>query len=125
MPMAARLSPRTPQDYRDRANACERQAEAATNPQTREILLYLAKRWRDLASRTKPKSKTERSAIRWLIDREEALSVKTADELREEAARIREFAPWVRDEEVVTEILALAEELERRAHSLMRDAADD
>jgi hypothetical protein len=51
--------------------------------------------------------------------------VKTADELREEAARIREFAPWVRDEEVVTEILALAEEQERRAHELMRDAADD
>ena len=44
--------------------------------------------------------------------------MKTADQLREEAARIREFAPWVHDEEVVAEILALAEELERRAHEV-------
>jgi hypothetical protein len=44
--------------------------------------------------------------------------VNTADELRERAARIREFAPWAHDEEVAAEILALAEELERRAHEL-------
>jgi hypothetical protein len=50
MTLAIRPSPRTPQDYRDRANACERLAEAATNPEIREMLLYLAKRWRDLAA---------------------------------------------------------------------------
>jgi hypothetical protein len=54
-----------------------------------------------------------------LIERA-AVSVKTPDELRDEAVRIREFAPWVQDEEVVAEILALAEELERRAHELSR-----
>jgi hypothetical protein len=41
--------------------------------------------------------------------------MKSAAELRDEAARMREFAPWVSDEEVVAEILAMAEELERRA----------
>ena len=52
--------------------------------------------------------------------------MKTADELRDEAARIREFAPWVHEQEVVVEILALAEELERRARELRdRGAAVD
>jgi hypothetical protein len=41
--------------------------------------------------------------------------VKSAAELRNEAARIREFALTVTDAEVLEEILALAEELERRA----------
>ena len=50
--------------------------------------------------------------------------MKTADELRDEAARIRAFAPWVHDQEVVTEILALAEELERRAHELTDGKAE-
>jgi hypothetical protein len=46
------------------------------------------------------------------------VSVKTAAESHDEAARIREFALWVHDEEVVAEILTLAEELERRAREL-------
>ena len=54
-PMAIPSSQRTPQDYRERANACERQAESATHPATREILLYLAKRWRDLAAEDEAK----------------------------------------------------------------------
>jgi hypothetical protein len=41
--------------------------------------------------------------------------VKTAVELRNEAARIREFALAVTDTDVLAEIHALAEELERRA----------
>jgi hypothetical protein len=41
--------------------------------------------------------------------------VKNAAELRNEAARIREFALTVTDAEVLKEILAMAEELERRA----------
>ena len=40
---------------------------------------------------------------------------KTATELRNEAARIREFALTVTDPEVLGELLAMAEELERRA----------
>jgi hypothetical protein len=48
--MVMRPSRSTPQDYRDRANECERQADSAVGPETREILLYLAKRWRDLAA---------------------------------------------------------------------------
>jgi hypothetical protein len=48
--------------------------------------------------------------------------VKSATELRDEAARMRGFAPWVRDDDVVAEILAMAEELERRARE--RDQAD-
>ena len=56
--MATKYSPRTPQDYHDRANACEQQAEAASNPETREILLYLAKRWRDLATEDEAKEQT-------------------------------------------------------------------
>ena len=60
--MALRPSPKTPQDYRDCANECERQADSATNPETREILLYLAKRWRDLAAEdeAKEQGKTRR-----------------------------------------------------------------
>jgi hypothetical protein len=49
MPMTTLLPLRTPQDYRNRANECERLTETAVSPETREILLYLAKRWRDLA----------------------------------------------------------------------------
>jgi hypothetical protein len=50
--------------------------------------------------------------------------MKGATELRDEAARMREFAPWVSDEEVAAEILALAEELERRARELDRGETD-
>ena len=44
--------------------------------------------------------------------------MKTAAELRNEAARIREFALTVTDAEVLEEILAMAEELERRAREV-------
>jgi hypothetical protein len=44
--------------------------------------------------------------------------VKTAAELRNEAARMREFALTVTDAEVLKEIQALAEELERRAQEI-------
>jgi hypothetical protein len=39
--------PKTPQDYRVRAAACERLADSATSSETREIMHYLAMRWRD------------------------------------------------------------------------------
>jgi hypothetical protein len=51
--------------------------------------------------------------------------MKSATELRDEAARMRAFALWVNDEEVVAEILALAEELERRARGAATPEAND
>ena len=59
MTLAMRPSSSTPQDYRDRANECERQADSATNRETQEILLYLAKRWRDLAAEDEAKENGE------------------------------------------------------------------
>ena len=53
--IAAKTSPKAPQDYRDRANEREGQADSAAGPETREILLYLAKRWRDLAAEDEAK----------------------------------------------------------------------
>jgi hypothetical protein len=44
--------------------------------------------------------------------------VKTADELRSEAGRMREFALGVTDPEVLEEIEAMIAELERRARAL-------
>jgi hypothetical protein len=55
MTLAMRPSSSTPQDYRDRANECEQRADSAAGPETREILLYLAKRWRDLAAEDEAK----------------------------------------------------------------------
>jgi hypothetical protein len=49
---SAPVSHPTPQILRyrkDRAEACERLAETATSPETRETMLYLASRWRVLA----------------------------------------------------------------------------
>ena len=43
------MPPQTPADYRARAIECERLAEAASSPETREIMTYLTLRWRDLA----------------------------------------------------------------------------
>ena len=44
--------------------------------------------------------------------------VKTATELDNEAGRIREFALTVTDPEVLEEVLAMVEELERRAREI-------
>jgi hypothetical protein len=44
--------------------------------------------------------------------------MKTANELRAEAARMREFALGVSDPEVLEEIQAMIEELDRRARAL-------
>jgi hypothetical protein len=48
-----------PQECCARAKECERLAEAATNPETREMLLYLAKRWRDLADDDEAKGRRD------------------------------------------------------------------
>jgi hypothetical protein len=41
--------PKTPQYCRDRADQCERLVEAAPIPETRDVLLRIALRWRALA----------------------------------------------------------------------------
>jgi hypothetical protein len=51
--------------------------------------------------------------------------MKTADELRAEAGRLREFALGVDDSEVVEEIQAMITELERRARALGDGSADE
>jgi hypothetical protein len=51
-------SPRTPQDYRARADECERLAADAITPSTREIMLYLAARWRSLADADEAKAQS-------------------------------------------------------------------
>ena len=55
----------SPQECRARAKACEELAETATNPETRETLLYLAKRWRDLADEDEAKEleRDDRSGV--------------------------------------------------------------
>ena len=49
--------PKTPQDYRDRAETCERLANTGGEA-TRETMQYLALRWRTLAFEEEAKAKT-------------------------------------------------------------------
>ena len=49
------MAPTSPPECRVRAKACEELAETATNPETRETLLYLAMRWRTLADEDEAK----------------------------------------------------------------------
>ena len=51
-----RPSPKTPEDYRARAAACERLAASATSAESHEIMHFLAMRWRDLADEAEGKS---------------------------------------------------------------------
>ena len=48
--------PKTPEDYRSRAAACERLAASATSAESHEIMYFLAMRWRDLADEAEGKS---------------------------------------------------------------------
>ena len=48
-------SPKTPEDYRARAVACDRVAASAIRPETREIMRYLAMRWRAFADEAEAK----------------------------------------------------------------------
>ena len=48
--------PKTPEDYRSRAAACERLAASATSAESHEIMHFLAMRWRDLADEAEGKS---------------------------------------------------------------------
>lgn len=52
------MAPSTSERCLERAAACERLA-LATNEDTREIMLYLANRWRDLAEEVAVEQKTD------------------------------------------------------------------
>jgi hypothetical protein len=56
---------RTLREYRDRAAACERLADDAVSPETRETMLYLAMRWRTLADEAdaKPRARPINSEL--------------------------------------------------------------
>lgn len=41
--------PKTPQEYRQLADECERLANSMINPAARETMFFVARRWRDLA----------------------------------------------------------------------------
>ena len=43
------MSPQTPQDYRDKAAACDELAARATTHDIRMTMLYVASTWRELA----------------------------------------------------------------------------
>ena len=45
-------------DFRERANSCERLADTAISPETRETMLYLAARWRTLAAEDEAKAQS-------------------------------------------------------------------
>ena len=53
------MAPASLQECCARAKACEQLAETATNPETRGMLLYLAKRWRDLADDDEAKGRCD------------------------------------------------------------------
>ena len=44
------MATESPQEYRHRADECQRLAKIATNTEVRETLRYLAKRWADFAT---------------------------------------------------------------------------
>jgi hypothetical protein len=46
---------KTPEYYRDRANACQQMADAAMSPETRENMLHLTARWRAMADEEEAK----------------------------------------------------------------------
>jgi hypothetical protein len=53
------MSPKTPEDFRERAANCERMAAKTKDRQVRETFLYIASKWRALAAddereRTRP-----------------------------------------------------------------------
>ena len=54
------MTPETPQELRDRAADCERQAAETTLPRVRETLLYVAARWRELADEDEARALSRR-----------------------------------------------------------------
>jgi hypothetical protein len=55
---------KTAQDYRDRADACQRLADTAGSEQTRETMQYLALRWRTLAFEAEAKTNKHHPSAR-------------------------------------------------------------
>lgn len=49
------MPPMSAEEYRQRAEACDRLAETATSPHVRETMVYVASRWRALAEKLEAK----------------------------------------------------------------------
>ena len=43
------MPPKSPDDYRQRAEACEQLAATTDSPHVRETMIYVTSRWRELA----------------------------------------------------------------------------
>ena len=54
----------SPLEYRQRAESCERLAQTAISDATRETMLFLASRWRDLADQHDRKQKSSENKAR-------------------------------------------------------------
>ena len=52
----------TPQDFRDRADECERLAATATSPEARETMIYVASRWRAMAEEDEKRLRLDKPA---------------------------------------------------------------
>ena len=52
------MPPKSPTYYRERAEECEKVAREATSPHVREMMLYVASRWQELADWEEAKGKT-------------------------------------------------------------------
>jgi hypothetical protein len=109
------MSRQTPSYCRARADECERLAAKALSSDTREMMTYLAMRWRAAGG---PGRDATAAAPTEAPNAVSERPVKTAAELRDEAQRIRVFALSVFDPEVMTELQFMIEELERRARVL-------
>jgi hypothetical protein len=60
--MASNTTPRTPSDFRERAESCERFAEGSVAPDIREAMLYLAQQWRALADTDEERARSNLEA---------------------------------------------------------------
>ena len=109
--------PKTPEDYRSRAAACERLAASATSAESHEIMYFLAMRWRDLADEAEGEI-TRADRPNHCPPAKNRAPMKTPNELRAEAAWLREFAGRVTDREALEEIQVMIAELDRRARAL-------
>jgi hypothetical protein len=100
--------PKTPQDYCDRVAECQRLAAEASSP-VREVMLYVALRWRAFADAD--------GAGPAPFDTRGVGHMTIAAELYAEARRLREFSHTLGTGAVRAEILELIDELERRARA--------
>lgn len=88
---------------------------ASKSAASRDIMHYVAKRWRSLAYRTEGnQTRDDGGEIRIVLE--------DAATLREEGRRLRQLAQAMTDPDVVLQVLALTKEVERLAAKADRRA---